>query len=267
MKKKISFTTVALLVLISNAGFAQETYLNIGLGYALPMAVQKIGVTQVGSTKELVTGSYGKGLNFGATIGGMFNENIGAELTFSHLSGAEYSLSDTSGLTAQASGSMWRLIPALKFTAGKLVKPYAKFGVVVGISPGMEVSTLYNIPGYAQLSATDKYSGNSTFGMMGALGFEDIFSGKTSFFIEAQFIGQTWAPKVDNYSYTLSGSGITTVHQSGTITFVDVEPANPTNTNGIPDQAQKEYLPFSSIGFNIGVKFSFGGQTPAKIQK
>src|SRR2546421_63968 len=115
MKRKNSTLAFAFLLFsfVYSAAHSQGGYLNIGMGYAFPSAIQNLGTTQVGSTQELVVGSFGKGLNFGATIGYMMNENIGVELAFSYLSGGEYTFIDTLDITEKVSGSMIRLIPAL----------------------------------------------------------------------------------------------------------------------------------------------------------
>ncbi|HKR03682.1 MAG TPA: outer membrane beta-barrel protein [Bacteroidia bacterium] len=278
MKKNTILKIVATSVTIlfcqatNNPAIAQGAYVTAGMGYNLAAGSMVIGYNTTengftGISQTAVSGSLGKGISFGAGFGYMFSKNVGAELGFSYLSGSTYKftythIEDFSGesftSTSKIKGKMIRLTPAIKITAGEKLRPYVKFGVVIGILPKAEEegSSTDLIFG---LNSTDKYSGGTSIGWMGALGLDFNLSSMFSIFLEVSTINQSWSPGKDEYTrpdIDYSNGYPIPVVKSGTTTYVETD-------TGKPDEQSKGYIPFSSLGVHTGIKISFGGEAAA----
>ncbi len=265
---KITFMAAVFsaVALITNA---QGVYVNLGLGYNLNAAKQVIGVNQTDNTiagtssMEIKTGSYGKGFGFGLGLGYMFNENIGAEASFSMLFGSKYktTYSDDQGVTGngEVKGKIMRITPALKVTGGEKMKPYAKFGLVIGVGAKGDLTYTETGVGYTYKD-TRKYSGGTSIGWMGAFGVDFELSDMIGIFLELNSINQTWAPEKNEWSRNVT-SGISTQSESGTQTYVDKLSGAQSQSAifGVNNQELKDYNPFSSFGIHVGAKLSFGG--------
>jgi len=241
------------------------------------------------------TGSYGKGIRIGATFGYKIMENIAAELGIDYLIGANISryksnyitntnttfqdqtnsdnntytsLTHTSADEIKVKGSMLRFIPAIRITAGDWkIKPYAKFGLVISVLNRMrkeDDQTDVNDAGVKQITErTEMGKGNVSFGFMGALGATYPLSKNFSLFGEFGLIAQNYAPTKSKLTkFTINGvdqlPGMTT--KATETKFVDhyshQSPAP--NTDDQPYETTKDYFPFSSIGLNIGIIWTFG---------
>ena len=251
--KKLNFikSKILLLSILFSASIAQGQglYLNVGGGYNLSAGSQMIGINYTSTTAEAVYGSLGKGISFGAGLGYMFSENIGAELGFSYLSGAEFETNDfdTSGSSAgTASGKMIRINPSLKLTAGEGIKPYAKFGIVLGLGTEVTVNAVAASPGF---SYTEEivYTEGMALGWSAAFGLDFPLSDKIAIFAEANLINQTWKPKKLEYTATGNGFGFN-FSESETYNLEEEVNFNSSNTDLSPA------LPFSSIGLHAGIK-------------
>ncbi len=261
--RKISLVFIASLVAFSIAN-AQGVYVNLGLGYNLNAAKQVIGTNQtIGNTPtvENVNGSYGKGFGFGLGLGYLFTENVGAELGFSMLFGSKYktTYSDDQGSTGngEAKGKIIRITPALKVTGGEKMKPYAKFGLVLGLGAKGEMTYNETGVGYT-LKVTEKYSGGMSMGWMGAFGVDYELSDMLGIFLELNSINQTWAPEKNAWSITQT-SGNFSESESGNQTYEDKLSGTQSESAifGVDNQELKEYHPFSSFGIHIGAKLAF----------
>jgi hypothetical protein len=229
----------------------QSLYLNLGVGYAFPSASQVIDRNHSSSFDENVYGSYGKGFNFGAGIGVMFSDYIGAELGFSYLAGATYEVMDEAVLYSY-DGSMFRIKPALKITAGDNVKPYAKFGVVFGLGTKVNVD-ISGVDGNNIITGKEEYSGGVPTGWLGAFGIDFHAGDNFSVFVEMETISQSWTPQKYDESITYTNGNVSVTEVESRI-LVDNRP------NGASGQALAPVEPFSSIGINAGIKLFLGGK-------
>ena len=242
-------------VIIANA---QGAYVNVDVGYNLSAGSAVLGTNETTSNEEIVKGSFGKGISFGLGVGYMFNENVGAEIGFSYLSGSKFEFTDNDGTTSsttEAKGKMMRITPALKVTAGESIKPYAKFGVVIGMAPKIEAEETGSTGFGGSFTSTDELSGGMAIGLMGAAGVDFKLSDMISIFVELNSISQSWAPDKDKWTHTESVGGLSD-SQSGTINYED----NISASNTDPNVGLKMNQPFSSFGIHAGVKLSFGGK-------
>lgn len=260
--KKLSKIALVILVLsfpITTVN-AQGLYLNVGLGYNLAAGKQLIGTNTTSSSIEGVYGSYGKGISPDLGVGFMFSEHVGAELGFSYLLGGKYETTDNDGSTTsttEAKAKMLRIIPAIRVTTGETVKPYARFGIVIGMMPKADVeetgSTTVSGFGSTSFTNTDKYTGGSSIGFLGAAGVDFKLSDMLAIYAELNSITQSWAPNKRESTMVSSAGGVS-VSESSTTNFEDNVPDNSTGIG------LKYFEPFSSFGIHAGVKLMFGGK-------
>lgn len=262
--------SVAVMTLATEAVKAQGAYVNVGVGYGFPLACQTLGTNNSANSVEIVRGSLGKGFNAGAGFGYMFNENIGAELNLNYLIGGKTTLTDNSSTTNEedvqtTKGSMLRINPAIKVTFGETVKPYAKFGMVIGVA-GKITETEEDHSGAPLLPMTTEikteYKGGVALGVSGALGLDFMLSDMFGIYAELGAIAQSYAPtKSEIVQADFNGAD-----QLGNMTTRDREteysndlPDDTGNDDNKPNQDLKFYSPFSSWGINVGVHLAFGG--------
>jgi hypothetical protein len=283
--------TVIMLSLVSKNSTAQNFYITAGLGYGFMAASQSLGdnysYTSSGNTisesDQSVKGSFGSGLNFGGALGYMFGEHLGAEIGVSYLSGSTISSTSntnfvtvsTTSISYSSSATMLRIIPSLKICGEPAkITPYIRVGLVLGISPTITTNsnetdtytTGFGTTTDTTIAITNKFTGGISIGFSVALGADLKLSDKVSIFGEIGMIAQTWAPTQSNYStWTKNGvdqlaSMTTSQKQTDYLDNYSTTSTVPTNT-GLPSQALKQYAPFSSWGFNVGLHFNFGGGT------
>ena len=157
---KIQLSVAIMSTLFATQSYSQGLYISAGGGYGFSAA----GNSSFASTENTSntatlnntytykisngTGSFGRGAQFGATVGYMFSENIGAELNIGYLLGSkntntnyETKFNGTYSSTDTYSGKMLRLTPALRFSVGKdKLKPYMRVGLVIGVGGKISVA-------------------------------------------------------------------------------------------------------------------------------
>ncbi len=278
MKIKLYFGTVLLFVLLSTQLYSQGIYLNFGSGYSLCAApkltqdknhISNSDGVYLTDDYKLVkgSGSFGKGIQVNASIGYMFNSNIGAELGIGYLIGSKttdtykYTYQSTfSEIKSSMSGNMIRLSPALKITKtfGN-IKPYMRTGLVIGVAPKLtekhksEMSTF----AYSIIETQTEYTGGIALGFSGSLGADYSITDKIGIFAEFSVINQSWAPKKSKYTkYLDNGTDqLPVMNTSAKETeyfesfYTDIQ--NPDHSS--PLKQLKQYYPFSSVGLNFGL--------------
>ncbi|MDI6832577.1 MAG: outer membrane beta-barrel protein [Bacteroidales bacterium] len=274
---------VALLMFISLFSIAaySQFYINVGGGYNLGIATQSLlfnyeGTNDIEKT-ENVKVSLGKGLNFGLNLGYMFNGNIGIDLQCSYLLGDETSGESKDNFTyfninyydyekESIKSQMFRVNPSIIIASGfDKLDPYAKFGVILGFG-SITYNRLYEEYENNQIQDKEvekwKMDGGMAFGISSALGLMYHISDLISVYGELNLVGMSYAPKKGVMTeYTINGADqlpeLTTDDKE--IDFVDditYDYDNPPSS-AEPSKELKFYFPYSSIGLNIGVRFSF----------
>ena len=279
--KKIS-TTILLIAISIGITQAQGLYLGVNGGYGFSAGKSSYQTSSEtdglsGSTITYTSKHYslGKGINTGMYVGYMFTKNIGAEVAASYLMGYKFDMNSTVNDQINQStstndetikGSMIRVIPALKIMIGeKKFHPYVKAGLVIGMGNKLidDVNlTGTGVPPNSTSESIQEFKGGISIGFHGAAGINFMFTDRIGIFAEASGICQNWAPKKS----TLTKSTSNGVDQLPTMTTYQKETDyvnSYTTTSGNVDESQpqksnKFYLPFSSIGFNIGLHISFG---------
>lgn len=251
---------------------AQETYVNIGLGYGMNAASQSMQYTasvtsDTIATIEGVHGSLGKGLNMGVSFGYMFNKNVGAELGINYLRGSvikstytDYTYIYTNLQTLTTKANMLRIIPTIVISSAEgSLRPYAKVGLVMGVL-GKTTDIYTDKIGTYDYEETRESSGGIAIGFASNLGLK-IEGANIALFGELAMINQSWAPTKNTMTESkfkgVDQLGSMTTYQKETI-YVDsyTEPLTP--NQDLPRENTKQYLPMSSFGINVGIRIPFG---------
>lgn len=257
---KTAFLIFIISLAFGSKPFAQQWYLVAGGGYGFPVAGEVLenqslaGSVSMQYSYTTLTQSFGAGFKTGISGGYMFNKNFGVELGFSYLDGSTTTVSLVSYYyynnlnytnyieNVAMSGTMFRMTPAFRFQYGeKKFKPYVVFGFIAALSESAKLVDTYS----AQFPAkTGTFSGGKSFGFHGAIGTRFMFSEKVAAFIEFAVDYQNYAPQMLVYNngntvnYNSTGGGYIGGVGGGTAT-------------------PPVYLPFSSLGVNAGIQFSF----------
>jgi hypothetical protein len=166
-------------------------------------------------------------------------------------------------------GSMLRFIPSIRLTAGDWkVKPYVKFGLVISVLNRMQyedIQTDISTAGVQKITEqTEIGKGNVSLGFAGAVGATYQLPQNFGVFAELGLIAQSYAPTQSKITkFTIDG-----VDQLPGMSTRDIEteyvdhyshsyPTTPDAENQ-PYETTKDYYPFSSIGLNVGISWSFG---------
>jgi opacity protein-like surface antigen len=261
-----------------------QFYVNVNGGYSLGVANQ----TMIPNYEALydediekfesVYGSLGKGANFGLNLGYMFNNNIGIDIGFSFLMSdqikSEYKEKYTNWQNndifcsekISLRNQMIRINPSLIIAAGfEKVEPYAKFGVIIGLG---HINLKYTEEYFINSSLDDqmieelKLDGGIAFGISSAAGLMFHLSDIITIFSEFNLVSMSYAPekgKITKYSK----NGIDLLPdlnvEDKEIDFVDsytYDYDNPPSSNE-PRKMFKIKFPYSGIGLNVGIRFSF----------
>ncbi|MEO6883426.1 MAG: hypothetical protein ABI199_05310 [Bacteroidia bacterium] len=251
------------------------------------------GVNTTSSTNGFTSAksSLGKGVNIGIYGGYMFSKYLGAELEISDVMGgtstststnttATTTTDPTGNVSNSASsddntytykGSMIRITPAIRLQVGDgNIHPYMVAGIIIGVSPkytseDVETTTATGSPS-TSFDEITTYNGGSSMGFHSALGVSYQLNDKISIFGEISANYQNYAAsKGIITTATYNGAdqlpGMTTSQKetdyssSASTTTTNGNPASPAS----PQTAAYQYQAFSSLGFNVGLNFNFGG--------
>ncbi len=265
--------------IISASCLGQGIYAGINGGYGFPSgrmilpSDQKTTYSGSSSSTLYTSNKYslGKGIDFGAYGGYMFNKHWGAELEIGYLIGGTSTSTNEddsptipSTTTETRKGNILRFTPALRYQIGEnKLKTYITAGIIIGMASGTD--EIKDISGPNTGDNIWTYSGGPTIGFHGAIGLMYFLSNKLG--ISAELTGnyQNWSPDkevlttstlngVDNLSKMPLSQKETDYQASYT-----KDPFNPTPATS-PSISDRIYLPFSSLGLNIGVHIFFGGK-------
>lgn len=280
MKRKILSLTLFVACGITNV-FSQGFFTEISGGYSYMLAPQHMGTnssfiatdTEIKEEHKLIKGSYGQGLNFGLKLGYMINSNFGVDLNTSYLTSSKFEYSDyekhdnawagyyetTTNRYEQA--KMLRFNPSIIMSMGnEKIAPFTKIGVVFGIgSVEQNVEQLYSNGNSTKYSVL--VNGGVSIGASAEIGLKMKITQKLSFVGSLNLLAMNYAPKKGEYTtYTENGEDVLGSWQTSDreVNFVDeysVSSSDPNNSNE-PSKELKMYLPFSSIGLNVGIRFS-----------
>ncbi|MFI5150026.1 MAG: outer membrane beta-barrel protein [Bacteroidia bacterium] len=253
--------------------FAQGLYVGIGGGYGFAADKQDLGqnITTAPGTTTYASNSFslGKGTSIGVYGGYLFNKNIGAELGAAYLIGnttstTEESLDASSIITLKSThslkGSMLRLAPSMRIQYGeKRLHPFVTAGLIIGL--GSQITEeYYTLRGTDLNDNMATYSGGISLGFHASAGIQFNLTDRVGIYGELSGNFQSYAPKKMIYTKFLA-HGVDelpgmTVSQKET-DFQNNYTAG-TNSPGTPSSSTLVHFPFSSVGLNIGLHYSFG---------
>jgi len=276
------FTFLIFIVFLVSDLYSQKLYLNLGVGYNLSGApsyqisdnIETITTNNNNSYVSWVdyslkeTISFGKGYQYGGTIGLIFSKNLCVEMGISYLEGKEYEDSYVEKHTSyndiykqKYNSKMWRFSPTIRLSVGEGLRPYLKTGILLGLGSKITVQETFNFrdQNSEEVYQESEYdlSGGLSIGFIAGMGVCLETDTHFGFFSEINFISQSWAPKKLSYTKYLQNS-IDVMSYVPTnikeVEFVDSYNSGVPSTNvGYASERLKKYLPFSSIGFNIGI--------------
>ncbi|MEI6815456.1 MAG: outer membrane beta-barrel protein [Bacteroidota bacterium] len=286
--KKILFSLSLFIGLfIGNKSTAQTFYGDVQLGYSPNFS--SLNPDNSFSSAMVwvplkVTGSFGKGWNYGVTAGYFFNDFFGFEMGVNQFTGNNYSNSQVqlaNGIPAYTLdqtnyGSMFKLCPALKFSTfdgkikpyddnrpkdgGSFVDYYAKIGLDIGIINNIysNQNVTYNLgPAPVVYNSTIVYSGGSATGFNLKLGATFKQNDHMFLWAEIAFVTNYFSP--DNGSKTgFTVNGVNRMDSltvsSREINFVDIKGHDARGTDK-PSEAVRTSYSFNSIGINVGIEY------------
>ncbi len=267
---------------------AQSVYFDLSPGYALnlmPDAPNDVYMNSLTTYAPLkISGSFGKGWNYGANVGFFVTPYLAVELGFNQLSGGTYSssqylrLNDSQSITLDESnhGNMFRFCPMIKYSTfdgkilpfvnntardgGSWVEYYIKFGFIIGVSNSItsnQTITKTDTTTSLAYNATTVYSGGSSTGYNFRFGVSFKQNDNIFLFAEASFLSQYFIPQHSEItSYTYGGTDIlNTLSASQRETNYITTYTSIHNTGKGPTQAAAKSYPFSSIGLNVGIQY------------
>ncbi len=254
----------------SSICLAQGFYLNSNSSYNFSLASIPVSANYSPSKTESVHGSFGKGFDLGIGGGYGFSKNIAAEINFTYLMGGKIDFQDsydpnTPPNKETLKGRMYRLIPTIKISTGEKIKPYAKVGLILGLGTKLiDESLRYNYMWSEttnRIEETTEFNGGLSLGFKGNLGADFSLNDKLGLFAELNFVSQAWAPKNATVTkYLVNGEDkLSSMDLRDKETeFVESYDPNATIEPYQTNKSLKLFLPFSSWGINIGLKFTFG---------
>ena len=261
---------MALSTLCSPSAEAVQGYLKFGGSAATAVAGEMITVRST-STDSLDSTdrafySVGQGVSADGAVGFVIAEHFALELGVGYLYGlntvatydgsfgsASYHWTDT------VSGSLLRFTPAIVVsTELGAFSPYSRFGVVLGIARATHRSD--DLDSGTTTVRESEFTGGLAVGLSGACGLDFAVSDRWSLFAELSFMAMSYSPTDGRVTVSTENG----VDKLGTMTtrekeveFRDsrVENTSSQPSEGMPDQSSSISIPFSNVGFGVGLKF------------
>jgi|GEM_PF-1619523 len=271
MKIKLLTLIALFLQLNTNA----QLSISLDAGYAHHLAPRSGNnanrVAEWETAYETVVYSYGKGINYNGAIE-YFREGklMGFGLGVGYLKSDEVQFTDKNEFDVTyiftKNASMFRFSPFVKFKVDiEKVQYYTKFGYVLGAignvtSERAVVSEVYN-----EFYSRNVFNKGLAHGMMAGFGLQYKINDQLHLMGEIRMIAQSYAPtqgelvaSTRNEEDRLPELETINIYTE----FVDEHVTNwdPNNTenNDVPSKSPKIYYPFSSVGVNVGIVYTFG---------
>ena len=287
MKAALLSTILALITVAVQAQF----YISGSGGYSLPSAGVKFGTETTATTIENSYGSYGEGLHGQLRLGYFFSDHIGVEVGIGYLNGADQTVTTVNVPTQplvdiKARGRAFGTGVSVRYKFNNNI--YGRFGALIKIGGRTEAigsiegivlpaGVIQGVPIATTLDFNfeQHYHGKLPLGFVGAIGYTHNLNDKIGIFAELEYMGISITRNDANmevFSATLreiEGATLTIDQVRGIlaasgnslasalyddIDFVD--DISTSNTDGSIQLAQK--VPYSSIGLNFGITFTFG---------
>jgi hypothetical protein len=264
MKKITKHIIAAAIVLITSNSFAQKFYVRLNGGYNfVGTAATKTNTTTTGTTYEKSPFSLGKGIRFGGSEGYMFNKFLGAELDVSYLVGSTLTM-DRIGVYSYRfswTSTFISFVPTIIITPGfEKINHYAKFGVILGTGT-FKAKEMTDGP-TSNSSATLLFNGGLAIGINSCFGANYKINKHISVLGELSIISLSYGAtrselieRIENGVDILPTLSIINKITEYSDSFTEDNSSTP--DQNAPRKGSIENVPFSSIGFNIGLQYHF----------
>ncbi len=226
MKRFLNFLILITISFSFTNTYSQKFYFNFGVGnnYTASTNFQMTDNTDVYSattTGTQITGikrnisenvSFGKGFQYGGTVGYMPSKSICLELNINYIKSNVFEdkyyekfSSFDNDYSQKYQSQMLRFLPTIRFTLeNDLICPYMKAGLVIGVGTKIHVEENFdfrdqNNTEVVQESEFDM-TGGISIGFAAGIGINIKTDKCYGFFSEINLISQTWAP--EKLSYT-----------------------------------------------------------------
>lgn len=222
------------------------------------------------SSRDSTDFSFGRGVSIDGAIGVALADHVALEVAAGYLYGVPLTVNKASAYTSSGSttvsleedsGRMIRLVPAvvLNATVGSLLV-YTRVGAAIGL-PRVLVAEEETTNGVTTITEMEA-SGGLAFGFHAAAGVEFPLTQGLALMLEINHIGMSYKPqKASLVKQTENG-----VDTLGTLTTFDKEvvftdsythAANEQPSKASPKEASSVRLPFSNVGFALGLQLAF----------
>jgi len=273
MKRVFLFFTLVLFTagVVQSQGFFLRAGAGGGIGTSSDFnTLYKYKTNGTMETVEVVPLNLGSGFNGGIAFGYMFKKYLGIELMMNGFWGLNTlgdSLVNIPGAeTAEikVSGSLISMIPSIVITAGlDKVNPYARFGFLIGVWPGITADHVYNDPSYNPPQTAESmvhYFGGMSLGYAATGGVDFRLNDIICLYVELSFMHSTWSPSYSEIiKYEVGGvDQLPTLSEKEKKTeyyaSIDINEQIPSTS---PNKALRKTMPFSTAGAMFGIKFTF----------
>lgn len=289
MKKLLPLFIICLSTALHTQAQTNGFYIKAGVGYALPLAGQTIGIdgnpysgsianTNSSNSNEssynVKKASFSSGVQATVGVGYMLSRHVGVELSgVIDVAPVKYSLTASNVLNSVKSYYMnsnvknyakapFFIMPALVYRVGdKKVQGFARGGLA--ISTGTTVvqeqnnnwKNVYNSPEILNEETTTRFG----LGFTGAMGASYSISQNVNVWLEANLLSiSLYAKDTKVIQHTLDGAESTVPPFSGTTIKYG-------NTGSYSSTSSPTYaMPFSNLGFTVGLSFSLSKQTATR---
>ncbi len=254
MRKKILlFSAMALMSVGASAQFS----IGVKGGYAFPSHGSDLGTSVKDSTSTTIYGTYGQGIPVSLELRYFFNEYIGVQLDGTYLIGTKVINSEvlTNGFESEAYTitNQFRLTPQLVVQT-----PFGLYTRVGAVLPIAGKTTRYSsnanggglgIKSEIEVEARGKFS----LGVVGTLGYEQKVGDKLGIFAEFEYITLGIKRKSTEITkYTVGGVDLLPLLDPEDVKTEYEDEVTPGDM-----KAQGTKSPYSSMGLNIGVRYTF----------
>ncbi len=242
-----------------------------------------VTVNPDGSTRvKSLNGTLGSGWKGNVTLGYMFNPYIGAELGFNYFSSDNKTIGKLTSpvMNSEAVAYLEGLdvMPAIYLTPNFLgINPYARVGLLIPVAGHLEIdSKAYAINGGGpgtdiSVNARTEVESKFSVGFAGAIGVTYPIGPKLHLFGEVEIKSLSIKSKsaeikeyttnaiVDGQAVPVPGQQLADlpVHEKKFI-FEDEYTEGATPDENSPRRIPTQYVNASGLGFNVGIRYSFG---------
>lgn len=256
-----------------------QWFVEVGGGYAFGWAPDDIPDGNINEIEsgirniEISNTSFGAGIHYNATVGRKISNILKIECQFAYLDGKTYRRQVkfiSAELNEYYSGNILWIAPGIniELNQNKKISPYARIGIAIGILGKIQRNQVIDDKQNTIIESEFTFSKGVALGVSSSIGLQYNIPTKSNInnrwkiFSEIRLLSSSYGPDEGNFEkYLVNGvEQISTfsINQK-TVEYKDnyLKNENQPIDDTKPTIALKRYYPFSSLGVNIGIVFSF----------